>query len=217
MEYRVDHIPKGKIRPGKKLNLQYITIHSTGNPTSTALNERGWLTNPTNTRIASWHIAVDEKMAVEAIPLDEVAYHAGTSQGNNTSIGIEICESGDRAKTIHNAVILVANLLHERNWGIDKLRRHYDWSGKNCPRILNYNNWEGWAKFKQDVQKELNRLKGVGKVANKKHWGEEYYNNLAKKGIKLDEKRFDDKITRAEAMALVDKATDRIIEMIKED
>lgn len=54
-------------------------------------------------------------------------------------------------------------------------------------------------------------------VKNKPHWGEEYYNNLANKGIKLDEKRFDDKITRAEAMALVDKATDRIIEMIKED
>jgi len=164
MEYKVNHIPKGRIRPGIKLNAQYITIHSTGNPTSTAMNERNWLVNPSNTRVASWHIAVDEKMAVEAIPLDEVAYHAGTSAGNNTSIGIEICESGDRAKTIQNTAELVAKLLHERKWGVDKLRRHYDWSKKICPRILADNNWKGWEEFKQAVQKELDNLNNKDKV-----------------------------------------------------
>ena len=55
-------------------------------------------------------------------------------------------------------------------------------------------------------------IKYMDKVAeNKLHWGEEYYNNLAKKGVVLSEKRFDDKITRAEAMALVDKAMDVIL------
>lgn len=48
------------------------------------------------------------------------------------------------------------------------------------------------------------------------HWGENYYTNLANKGIKLTDKRFNDNITRAEAIALVDKATDRILEFIKE-
>ena len=112
------------------------------------MNERNWLVNPSNTRVASWHIAVDEKLAVEAIPLDEVAYHAGTSAGNNTSIGIEICESGDRVKTLKNAAELTAKLLHEKNWGIDRLKRHYDWSKKICPRIMSANNWEGWDAFK---------------------------------------------------------------------
>ncbi len=167
MEYKVNHIPKGRIRPGIKLNAQYITIHSTGNPTSTAMNERNWLINPSNTRVASWHIAVDEKMAVEAIPLDEVAYHAGTSAGNNTSIGIEICESGDRAKTIQNATKLTAKLLHERGWGVDRLKRHFDWSGKVCPRILSANNWEGWNAFKIQVQRELDRLKNTVKIRYK--------------------------------------------------
>ncbi|MCF6461509.1 peptidoglycan recognition protein family protein [Clostridium sp. Cult3] len=218
MNYKVQHIPVNKAkRPGKKIKTEYITIHSTANKRSTAQNERDWLVNPSNNRSASWHIVVDEIEAIEAIPLDEIAYHAGSTQGNSTSIGIEICESGNRQKTLQNAVKLVAKMLYERNWGVNKLRRHFDWSGKNCPRILSYNNWAGWIKFKQDVRKELDILKGVGKVANKKHWGEEYYNNLAKKGIKLTDKRYDDKITRAEAMALVDKATDRIIEMIKED
>lgn len=43
------------------------------------------------------------------------------------------------------------------------------------------------------------------------HWGEEYYNNLAKKGVSLSEKRFEDNISRAESMALVDKAMDAIL------
>src|SRR5690606_20360617 len=144
----VNHIPKGRIRPGIKLNAQYITIHSTGNPTSTAMNERNWLVNPSNTRVASWHIAVDEKMAEEAIPLDEVAYHAGTSAGNNTSIEIVICESGDRSNTIQNATKLTAKVLHERGLSVDRLRRHFDWSGKVFPRIMSANNWEGWNAFK---------------------------------------------------------------------
>ncbi|KNF07842.1 N-acetylmuramoyl-L-alanine amidase [Gottschalkia purinilytica] len=156
MNYVVDHIPNSKSkRPGTKLNSQYLTIHSTGNPDSTARNERGWLTNPSNTNSVSWHIVVDEKEVIEAIPLNEISHHAGSSEGNNTSIGIEMCESGNREAVIQNTVKLVAKLLKERGWGVDRLRRHYDWIGKNCPRILNYNNWEGWTRFKNLVQAEL--------------------------------------------------------------
>lgn len=158
MNYKKDHIPIGEIRPGTKMSPTFITIHSTGNPKSTARNERGWLTNPSNTRIASWHICVDEKEAVEAIPLDEVAYHAGSKTGNNSSIGIEICESGNREKTLTNAVRLVAGMLHERGWDVDKLRRHYDWSGKICPRIMSQNNWQCWKQFVERVRKELENM-----------------------------------------------------------
>ena len=165
MNYVVDHIPKSTSnnrRNGWAMKPEYITIHSTGNPKSTARNERGWLTNPSNTRQASFHIVADEREAIECIPLNEVAWHAGDGRngtGNRKTISIEICESGNREKTLQNAVELTAKLLYERGWGVDKLRRHFDWSGKNCPRILNYNNWQGWTKFKNDVQKELNQLK----------------------------------------------------------
>lgn len=159
MKYIVDHIPKGRIRPGTKMTPTTITIHSTGNPKSTAKNERGWLTNPTNDRIASWHICVDDKEAVEAIPLDEVAYHAGAKAGNSSSIGIEICESGDREKTLANVAQLVARMLHERGWGVDRLRRHYDWSGKICPRIFyDGGKWTDWKEFVERVRKELESM-----------------------------------------------------------
>ncbi len=173
MQYIVDHIPRTtprNRRPGLSMSPQYITIHSTGNPKSTARNERAWLTNPSNKVTASWHIVVDEKEAVEAIPLNEVAWHAGdgSGQGNRASIGIEICESGNRVKTLENAAKLTAKLLKERNWGVDRLRRHHDWSGKICPRIFyDGGKWTGWQQFKQAVQRELDKLKGGAAVSDK--------------------------------------------------
>src|SRR5690554_2123651 len=133
MEYIVDHIPKGTSnnrRPGLAMAPTTITIHNTSNPRSTARNERAWLTNPANDRIASFHIVVDENEAIECIPLNEVAWHAGdgNGDGNRKSIGIEICESGNYAQTLENAAQLVAKLLKERGWGVDRLRRHFDWS-----------------------------------------------------------------------------------------
>ena len=208
MNYIVDHIPRNtphNRRPGTSMHPEYITIHSTGNPSSTARNERGWLTNPSNTRTASWHICVDEREAVEAIPLNEVAWHAGdgNGQGNRASIGIEICESGNRTKTLENAVKLVARLLKERGWGTDRLKRHYDWSGKICPRILSGSNWAGWEQFKWDVQKEL---AGGGNVAEDKNtpsaWAKEAWEWGKKEGI-TDGTRPKDAPTREEVITML--------------
>lgn len=168
MEYELLHIPiNSNTRTGKKTKKSSITIHSTANPKSTALNERNWLVNPNNKRVASWHIAVDDEMVVEAIPLDEQAYHSGNGVGNNSSIGIEICESGNREKTIQNTIELVSKMLYERNWNVSSLRRHYDWSGKNCPRIFSNDNWKDWHLFKLEVEKELNKLSNPNKVEQK--------------------------------------------------
>ena len=92
-----NHLPINKKRTGKTLNFKWITVHNTGNPKSSAANEREWLTNPENTTSTGWHIVVDGKEAIEAIPIGEIAYHAGTYEGNTTSIGIEICDSAGLA------------------------------------------------------------------------------------------------------------------------
>jgi len=165
--YRTDHIPKSTAcnrRPGIGMAATTLTVHNTGNEKSTAANERAWLTNPTNTRTASYHIVVDEKEAIEVLPLNEVGWHAGdgsgAASGNRTSIGIEICESGDYERTLTNTTALVAKMLYERGWDTTRLRRHYDWSGKICPRLM-YDNgsWRGWAEFVSRVKTELERIK----------------------------------------------------------
>jgi N-acetylmuramoyl-L-alanine amidase CwlA len=142
------------------MSAQTITIHNTGNPASIAANERAWLTNPTNARQASFHIVVDEREAIECLPLNENAWHSGdgstAKSGNRTSIGVEICESGNYAKTLDNAAVLVASMLKERGWGTERLRRHYDWSGKICPRLMyDSGKWTGWAAFKALVEAKL--------------------------------------------------------------
>lgn len=124
------------LRPADTDNKLSITIHSTANLNSTALNERAWLENPANTRIASWHYCVDENMIIQAIPDNESAYHCSNSRGNKTSLSIEICESGNRKKTLINAAKFVAKKLHEHNLTLLDIKKHQDWVNKVCPRIL---------------------------------------------------------------------------------
>lgn len=181
MKYSIQHIPQSPHkRPGIFMFPKYLTIHSTGNHLSTAQNERDWLTNPENNRQASWHICIDENEAVEAIPLDEVAWHAGDGRGNGNmaSISIEMCESGDREQTVANAIKLVTIMLRERDWGIDRLRRHYDWSKKVCPRIFAEDDWALWQWFKAEVAKEL-----ASKIKINLHGQEMFIDGELKDGV----------------------------------
>ncbi|OEF96596.1 peptidoglycan recognition protein family protein [Desulfuribacillus alkaliarsenatis] len=162
-EYIVKHIPKSQSkRPGIETTMESITVHNTANPRSTAMDERNWLTNQYNDRSASWHIAIDESQAVEAIPLSEVAWHAGTRQGNYSSIGIEVCESGDQVHVWENAVHLIAELLYKRNWDVDRVKTHKYWSGKNCPRLL----LDRWSIFIKDIEAKLEEIESLNNQTN---------------------------------------------------
>jgi len=181
-----------------------ITIHNTGNPKSTARNERGWLTNPANNRTASFHIVIDEREAIECIPLNENAWHAGdgfTGAGNRASIGIELCESGDYAKTVTNAVKLVADMLKARGWKVDRLRRHYDWSKKICPRLM-YDNgkWTQWGEFIYRVDKEI-----TPDLPNVSPWAQDAMKWAISEGI-TDGSRPKDPATREEVITFLHRA-----------
>lgn len=177
--YRIDHIPTNtpnNRRSSRVMMATSLTIHNTGNPTSTAPNERAWLTNPSNQVTASYHIVIGPEttaadslpIAIECLPLNEVGWHAGdgtkANGGNMASIGIEICESGNYAATLAYAVQVIAGMLKERDWGVDRLRRHWDWpssSGyrKICPRLMyNGGDWRDWIIFKEKVSLALKEL-----------------------------------------------------------
>lgn len=212
MKYIIDHIPKStpnNRRPALAMNPTTITIHTTANPTSTARNERAWLTNPTNNRTASYHIVVDEREAIEVLPLTENAWHAGdgsgVNSGNRTSIGIEICESGNYAKTLENAAELVAKMLRERGWGVDRLRRHYDWSRKICPRLMyDGGSWAGWNTFKSAVQERLSKGDGNAMADTNKpdKWAENAWKWASETKV-LDGTRPKDTVTRQELATIL--------------
>lgn len=141
---------------------QGITIHNTANDAS-AQNEIAYMAN--NDQEVSYHYAVDDVEAIQGLPLYRNGWHAGdgtNGTGNRTTIAIEICHSLTKgnpkyAKSEDNGAKLAAIILHQYGWGIDRIRKHQDWSGKYCPhRILDNGNWEG---FKAKVQKYLDELK----------------------------------------------------------
>ena len=117
-----------------------------------------------NNNQTSYHVAVDEKEVIQAIPFNRNAWHAGdggSGTGNRKSIGIEICRStGDVAtfkKCEENAAKYIATLLKQYGWTTAKVKRHKDWSGKNCP----HKTMElGWDRFVKMIQKELDILNG---------------------------------------------------------
>lgn len=139
-----------------------ITVHNTANDAS-AENEVKYMTN--NNNATSFHVAIDEKEVIEAIPFNRNAFAAGdgaNGKGNRTSIHIEICYSksgGQRyVEAEENAVQYIAHVLHDKGWGVDRVKQHYDWSRKNCPhRIRDEGRWQS---FIARVQQALNKLKG---------------------------------------------------------
>ncbi|HFI0648238.1 TPA: N-acetylmuramoyl-L-alanine amidase [Streptococcus suis] len=147
---------------------QWLTIHNTANNAS-ALAEISYMNG--NWNEVSYHWAVDDVQAIQAIPHNRNAWHCGdgtNGTGNRKSIGIEICYSltpghPKYAKAEDNGAKLAAIILHQMGWGIDRIRKHQDWSGKYCPhRILDNGNWEG---FKGKVQAYLLQLQGKAVVA----------------------------------------------------
>lgn len=186
-----------RLRPGGAYPKTTITIHSTANAKSTALNERAWLDNPTNNRYASWHYCVDESGVVQAIPDNEEAWHCGDEDGNRTSLSIEICESGDRVKTLLNAAKFAAEKLVEYGLTIKDLRRHADWVNKDCPRILIdpvyiYRNY-GWNWFVKQVEEEMQKMntKRYNTINEIPEWGRATVQKLIDKGAIADRNRLD--------------------------
>ena len=151
------------------MKAEYITIHNTSNDAS-AENEVKYMRN--NNNQVSFHVAVDEIHVIQAIPFNRNAWHCGdgaNGAGNRKSIGIEICRStGDLAtfkKCEENCAKYVASLLKAFGWGIDRVKRHKDWSGKNCPHMTIS---LGWSRFLGMIQKELDLLnKPVVQTPNK--------------------------------------------------
>lgn len=143
------------------MQAEAITVHNTAND-ACASDEVAYLTR--NDLEVSFHIAVDDVEAIQAIPFNRNAWHAGDGKygkGNRKTIAIEICysKSGgvrfDKAEI--NAAKLIAQLLKERGWGIDKVTKHQDYSGKYCPhRTLD----KGWTRFLNMVCAELDILNG---------------------------------------------------------
>lgn len=137
------------------MNATRIVVHNTANDAS-ARNEVLYMIR--NDSSTGFHYAIDDKEVVQGIPENRNAFHAGDGnkgKGNREGLSIEICYSksgGERfAKAELNAARFIASKLKEKGWGIDKVTKHQDYSGKYCPhRTLDL----GWDRFIRQIEKE---------------------------------------------------------------
>mgnify|MGYP000111710563 CR=1 FL=1 len=143
------------------MDAQFIVVHNTANDASAA-NEVAYMIS--NNNKVSFHYAVDDKQIVQGIPENRNAWHAGdggSGKGNRYGLSIEICYSKSGGSRFIEAEKLaakfIASKLKEKGWGIDKVTKHQDYSGKYCPhRTLDM----GWQRFLNMVKAELDTLNG---------------------------------------------------------
>lgn len=149
-------------RSGEKQGIiTNIVVHWVGNAGSSAIGNRNYfnsLATSHKTYASSHYIIGLNGEIIRCIPEDEVAFHAGSYSMNRKSIGIETCHPDWEGKfnevTYNSLVELCVDICRRYNLGIDAIIRHYDVTGKECPRYYVRNESE-WIKFKNDVANNL--------------------------------------------------------------
>lgn len=155
----------------KLLKLKGIVMHWTANEAvgANAIANRNYF-NSTQ-RSCSAHYIVDDKKIINCVPDNEIAYHVGAQSYTHLGhellegpyspnfflIGIEMCvnSDGDWKLTYKNSAELAAELLNKHNLSIDNLYRHFDITGKDCPKMMLSTSI--WSAFKSNVKDELDK------------------------------------------------------------
>ena len=151
-------LPESKyaIKCPHQMNPEFIIIHNTANDAS-AMAEISYMIG--NNNKVSYHCAIDNYRVVQGVPFNRSTWNAGdgrNGKGNRKGISLEICYSRSGGEQFEEAEDLcasyVAYLLKQYGWGIDKVTKHQDYSGKYCPhRTLDL----GWTRFLNKIREHL--------------------------------------------------------------
>lgn len=152
-------------RPGLALTdtPQYIVIHYTANPGSSAQDNRNYFENLKDTMqtyaSAQFVIGLGGEI-IQCVPCNEMAYCSNNL--NEICISIEMCHPDEWGNfndaTYNNCVYLVAHLMNYYDMEMDQLIRHYDVTGKNCPRYF-VEHEDRWEVFKGFVEEYRERYR----------------------------------------------------------
>lgn len=170
LEFKVEQAPAIQVdlltvneysRPGTPLKkVKGVVIHYTGNPGTSATQNRSYfegLAESKETKASSHYIIGLSGEIVQCVPLDEIAY--ASNERNADTISIECCINNDAGKFNDNTydalVHLTAWLVGEYDLKISDIIRHYDVTGKICPKYF-VEHESAWEDFKLDVEKYIN-------------------------------------------------------------
>lgn len=151
-------------RPGTPTEkITGIVVHYTANPGATAIDNRNYfesLKDGHDTQVSSNFIVGLEGEIVQCVPTWEMAY--ASNKRNIDTVSIECChpdETGEfNDETYKSMVQLCAWLCMKFDLKEDAVIRHYDVTGKNCPKYF-VENEEAWQKFREDIGATLKDFK----------------------------------------------------------
>ena len=161
-----DYLPANDYsRPGMALEeINGVVIHYVGNPGTTAQANRNYFASLADGRedtYASSHFLVGlEGEVIQCIPLTEIAY--ASKDRNRDTIAIEVCHpdaTGEFSPVTEEALIeLTAWLCHAFSLDPEEdVIRHYDVTGKLCPRY-HVEHPEAWEAFRTAVAQRVTEL-----------------------------------------------------------
>jgi N-acetylmuramoyl-L-alanine amidase len=136
-----------------------IVIHYTANPGATAKQNRDYfegLAESHETHASSHFVIGLDGEIIQCIPSSEISY--ASNDRNSDTLSIECCHPDESGKfneeTYESAVNLTAWLC--RNFGVDvsNVIRHYDITGKICPKYF-VDHEDAWEQFKTDVSEKI--------------------------------------------------------------
>lgn len=162
-----DLIPVNRYsRPGTELKkIEGVVIHYVGNPATTAQANRNYFASlaDTGATYASSHFVVGlEGEIIECVPMTEVAYCS--NERNEDTISIEVChgdETGEFSpETMESLVKLTAWLVYTFDLETEDVIRHYDVTGKICPKYY-VENEDAWTALLSNVEASAAALKAA--------------------------------------------------------
>ena len=139
--------------------VNYIAIHYTANPGSTAISNRNYFENLATTqdnKVSSHFVVGLDGEVVQCIPTSEMSY--ATNARNVDTISIECCHPDETGQfndaTYSSAVKLTAWLCTRFGLDTDQVIRHYDVTGKDCPKYY-VENPDAWFRMKSDIAAQI--------------------------------------------------------------
>lgn len=142
----------GHSRSGKELTaVNDIVIHYVGNPGTTAQANRDFFDSDASNVSSHYVVGLDGEI-IQCLPLDERS--AASNNRNPDTISIEVCHPDSTGKfndaTYQSLVKLTAWLCGEAGLSSEHVIRHYDVTGKICPKYF-VDHEDAWEQFKSDV------------------------------------------------------------------
>lgn len=140
-------------------DIKNIVIHYVGNPNTTAQNNRDYF-DKADTTVSSHFVVGLEGEIIQCVPLWEKS--AASNERNKDTISIEVCHPDDTGKysdvTYESVVRLSAYLCEKFSLDEKDIIRHYDITGKICPKYY-VENEDAWDTLKEDVKEKLDENK----------------------------------------------------------